>query len=352
MSDPNLREDVYTLFEDIRISFTDSGAPPNANKYTTLIVVHGTGFLGAGFAAMQALAPANNLRVVAMDRRGYRGSTPFTEPEMEDFRNGKRDSVDRLMRVFVAFLVSFIEKEKIPKLQEGGGVGVMGWSSGVITALSIFSDPDTMGPETYSMLEEYLKDVILYDPPYLALGYPLHPDFQSPAAYVPWNDPKATPPEEKYGRFAYWVSCYYEHDHTIISTQGLDGYDLRSRTNRCLAETWSEEQAKMFIDANAIPVEFDVRSHPSMQLHIRRNTERALFDKKLFPRVKLTYLYAPESPWTTVWAYLETKRLYMERNADDVRSLEFVEMKGANHFIHQISPEDFMAYVVKPLSSA
>jgi hypothetical protein len=120
---------------------TDSSSPP------------------AGFEPIQSLAPEANLRIVALTRRGYIGSSPYTESELQGFQEGTREALEGLMAVLVAFMRTFVEKEKIPRR---GGISIMGWSIGNLTTMSLFSDPGVIDGETRSFLEAYLKDIILY----------------------------------------------------------------------------------------------------------------------------------------------------------------------------------------------
>ncbi|KAI3621595.1 hypothetical protein WG66_009189 [Moniliophthora roreri] len=350
----NLIEDTYTLFDDNRIWFIDSGPPNTSQTYTTLIILHGGGFTAGGFEGVTALAQSNNLRAVAVNRLGYPGSTLYSQLDLEDLQNGKKESLDRIALVLAAFIKRFIEKEKISKISEGGGMIIMSWSMGSATALSLFSDPSPLDSETYSLLNEHLKHFILYDPPSQALGYPLHPSFLSPVAYLPWTDPEATTLEDKFDIFFHWVSSTYSHDHMQVSSTSLDGYDLRKRTDVCFVDTWSKEQVERCYNTGGLPSDLAAFG-PAMQLRLRVNTERALFENKIIPNVKFTYLYAPNSVWLTVWTYHETKRLYLEylkRNGNEgVRKVEFITMEGASHFIHQVAPEEFMAIVLKAISA-
>ncbi|EEB92957.1 hypothetical protein MPER_08457, partial [Moniliophthora perniciosa FA553] len=116
-----LTEDTYTLFDDNKIRFIDSGAPNTSQKYTTLIILHGTGFTAGGFEGIVSLASSNNLRAVAMNRLGYPGSTPYNQSDLANLQSGKKESLDRIAFVLAAFIKTFIEKENISKTSEGGG---------------------------------------------------------------------------------------------------------------------------------------------------------------------------------------------------------------------------------------
>ncbi|KAG6863004.1 hypothetical protein C0995_007926, partial [Termitomyces sp. Mi166 len=47
---------------------------------------------------------------------------------------------------------------------------------GTATAMPLFSDPSLFNKDTYALLEEYVKDLILDDPPHLSFGIVLPSD--------------------------------------------------------------------------------------------------------------------------------------------------------------------------------
>ncbi|KAF9254804.1 hypothetical protein L218DRAFT_831845, partial [Marasmius fiardii PR-910] len=109
---------TYTLSNDIQIFFADSGPPPHSDDYTTLVVLHGSGFSGDGFEKIHSAAHALNLRTVVWNRRDYPGSTPYTDSELEDLKQGRKAFLDRIGRQVGEFLVRFVENENIPKASE------------------------------------------------------------------------------------------------------------------------------------------------------------------------------------------------------------------------------------------
>ncbi|KAK7016986.1 hypothetical protein VNI00_018784 [Paramarasmius palmivorus] len=347
-SKPSFAKATYTLFDDIKITFTDSGAPSHSNDgYVTLIILHGAGFVSAGFERLQTLAPANKIRIVTLNRRGYQGSTPYTEEEMNGFRAGTKESLGKMMLVLVGFLKTFVEKERIEKIsnrdgERRGGIALMGWSIGVLTALSLFDLDQDEDNETYLFLEEYLRDFIVYDPPYLSFGYPLQPAFTSPPAYLPWKDQNLVTPQSVANKFLYWATSSYMHDHSTISPVSLDGYDFRDRTDECFVDSWNAEEIDKYFESGSNGLAADIAMFYTLSSHLRECTEKALFrvhsnytsnSSVFLPNLKFSYLYAPHGPWITVWAFLETKRLCAEAIGADVarNRISFVEMKGANH---------------------
>ncbi|KAF8067706.1 hypothetical protein FPV67DRAFT_1415804 [Lyophyllum atratum] len=230
---------TYNLSGGVEIFFTDSGAPPGSTNYTTLIVLHGSAFTGQCFEKMHEYAHANDLRTVIWNRRDYYGSTKYTDAELEDLNEGRKVFLDRLAVQVADFLKQYIEKESIPKISadhKSGGFAIMGWSMGTATAMPLFSDPSLISSELYTLLEPYVKDLVLYDPPYLSFGYELPADHKT---YNPWTDPDCKTPEELYKNFGFWVSSYYDHPDVSGTIHGLD---YRKRTDHATITSWTPEE--------------------------------------------------------------------------------------------------------------
>ncbi|KAG6830960.1 hypothetical protein H0H92_013672 [Tricholoma furcatifolium] len=324
---------TYRLVGDIDIFFTDSGPPPLSTDYTTLIVLHGSAFTGDGFEKLHEYAHKCNLRTVIWNRRDYPGSTKYTDAELDDLNSGKRAFLDRLAIQVADFLKQYIEKESVPKInadRTSGGFAIMGWSMGTATAMPLFSDPSLLNLELYSLLEQYVKDLILYDPPYLSFGITLPPDEKT---YNPWTDKDCKTPEELYQNFGFWVSSYWTHSDVSGTIHGLN-YERRGATPTIT--TWTPEQFQRFYNEPAA-----VRYVDPMQPTLRDLTRRVLYDEKTiqssFQKVTVTYIGASRSSWHCVWAWLEMKKVYKEYLAEGVkvRPTRFFLVKGGNHFVSE-----------------
>jgi hypothetical protein len=255
---------VYSLSDGIELSFTDSGAPPNSQDYTTLLAIHGTAFNACKFNPLQryklihepcfiqkfsdGLHPIHkyahpfNFRTLILHRRDYAGSTPFSPAEIQESKEGCMNFWERSSAQVSEFPGMFIEKERIPKfralskngyIQRSGGIAIMGlsmgWSMGCATGLSLFGIPRNpmISVKLYDLLKDYFSDVILdgkeaenvlfgaqIDPPILASGYTA-PDYLK---YLPFADPKLA--SEDWEALPEWVSMYFDHS----------GYDEDSKS--------------------------------------------------------------------------------------------------------------------------
>ncbi|KAJ4469879.1 hypothetical protein J3R30DRAFT_3673774 [Lentinula aciculospora] len=249
---------TYSLPEGIKLSFTDSGAPPNSDDYTTVLIIHGSAFNAYQFHKLHLYAHTLNLRTVLFHRRDHIGSTPYTASEVQEIEQGSQKFWERLSAQVAQFLKIFIEQENIPKLKMtssssmSGGVAIMGWSAGCQIIFSIFGAAHNpmISSELYLLLQEYIGKFLLYDPPHVAFGYPVPPDNKN---YVPWED-SSLKPEDIPVAFSEWVSSYYNHPLPSSATvHDLDG--ISKKTSKTSISAWSEEEKAKGIEMEAMKTE-------------------------------------------------------------------------------------------------
>ncbi|KAF9257850.1 hypothetical protein L218DRAFT_935378 [Marasmius fiardii PR-910] len=362
---------TYTVDEDseIKLFYTDSGAPPGSNDYTTLLVLHGYGFHGPGFEILQSHCHDYNLRVVVMNRRDYEGSTPYTDSELETVRKGDSIFLNRLAVHLGMFLKQFIEREKIPAVtedQKGGGLAIVGWSLGALFALVPFSVPDLFDKEMRMMMERYVKGLILYDSAYVALGVSIPPDmnlskFFSLLRKVDLENPAhSESPEIDFQAVLDWVTSYYEYtfsENGIPTPESFEKTGSLGRTEHCLADSWTMTDVLRMIDQRGgDPLRADTLLQASeWEPIIRDARDKALFNESLaqgfLPKLSVLYLQASHSVWTTHLGHMEMYRIYGEHveRKDVVRPIRFVELKGGNHFVHVAQPRLLLEAIVENL---
>jgi len=224
----------------------------------------------------------------------------------------------------------------------------MGWSFGNATTLSLFSNPDAIPKPLYQTIKPYLMSLVLYDPPYTALGYVL-PGQDS--VYDPWVDPDYPTPEALYDNFQHWVSSYYNHPD--IASGKPSGMSFEKRTERRTYATWNDEQKARYFDTTAA-VRSELPAYaPPMQAILKAQTHDALFNADLvssyFPNVKVLHISGMGTCYYCMWAYMESLRLYNEAVAhgDKVRPTKFKLVEGGNHFLHYDMPDVLLKEVVQ-----
>ncbi|KIY44519.1 hypothetical protein FISHEDRAFT_25621, partial [Fistulina hepatica ATCC 64428] len=206
-----------------QLFYADSGPVPGSDDYTTVCLYHGTMFYGPIFYKLFPYCASHNIRLVVVNRKEYPGSSKYTDDEIEDLHACRQVFLQRLGTEVADFLVWFISAHDIPRIglhQKSGGIAVVGWSMGAATILPLLAYPELVPAGIRAKLSPYIKDYILYDPPYLALGYSLPADHN---AYNPlWTDPDCESPEERYTNFKLWISSYFKHPDVVRSIHDLD----------------------------------------------------------------------------------------------------------------------------------
>ncbi|TFK39624.1 hypothetical protein BDQ12DRAFT_603738 [Crucibulum laeve] len=232
--------------------FTDSGPVPNSNDYTTLLIFHGSSFHGCFCtrSLLHSFAAAHNFRTINVNRKDYPGSTKYADAELEDLKNGRLIFLERL-GTLVAYLIDyFIQEGNVPKVngdRSAGGIVPVGWSMGTATMMALFSNPALIPKEvSRDLLEQYVRDIILYDPPHLSFGYEVPKGHNT---YVPWTDPDCKTGEERYKAFNGWVSSYFDEPDGWAGD--ISALDMRKRTERATMNSWTSEEMAAICDAQA-----------------------------------------------------------------------------------------------------
>jgi pimeloyl-ACP methyl ester carboxylesterase len=115
-------------------------------------------FLGVS-RTVQSKASSRGTRVIAVNRRGYAPSTPYTEDEVKLITGDKAAQTQFLQREghdYATLLAKIVEKYGL------GKVAVVAWSmaSGWVSAM--MGNLDTAPPEAVSALQRHLDTVIIH----------------------------------------------------------------------------------------------------------------------------------------------------------------------------------------------
>ncbi|KAK0469656.1 uncharacterized protein EV420DRAFT_55064 [Desarmillaria tabescens] len=339
-------------------SFTDSGPVVGSSDYTTLVIYHGTLFNGESFRKLFPLLDTTleNIRLIIISRRSYRGTTKHTDAEIASLAQGSTEFLEVLAQDVANFLIWVINNLDIPKVgadRKSGGLAIMGWSAATSTTLALLGQPQAIPRESYDKIEPYLRKLIIYDSPLMSFGY----DFP-PEAYNPFIDQTSfTSPQEWLDHLNTWLSGYYSHPDT--SSRALSGLDTTSkRTNQTTMDTLTDGEKQTFIEVTAAATGADLGATPYPIIHgvVKEQTKRALFDAEIFqdvlPLVTIEYIACLKTNWVCLWAFFETERIYEELVAEGkkIRPAHFIAIKGANHFVHFDAPEEFGAAIAEALT--
>ncbi|KAI9436609.1 alpha/beta-hydrolase [Lactarius indigo] len=314
-------------------AFLDTGAPSLHQKdYVTLVIVHGRGLTADFFARLLPLAGKLRARVVAINRRDYPGSAPLSEEDRVlllstiDDTPAAIENTDRYMRARAGELYDFLTH-----------IILTGWSLGTSFVLSFFAHAPSFDSESRG-ISQYIRRVIAYDPPYVAMNYPL-PD----GYYTPLNDP-STPSEKGIKMFPLLVTGYYAHGDTLETLSLCDALDEPSPT---IVRVSPEDIASV---AHHPPTTLDGPDTIVLDSGLDRGVLSRLREDALFapqhaeipwPDVEFRYVWCDRSVWLMplgAWSFsaeIEQAR----KDGKHIGKHSVVRMRGANHCAHWDEPE-------------
>ncbi|KAH9918265.1 Alpha/Beta hydrolase protein [Fomitopsis serialis] len=323
--------------QGVELRYTDSGAPPNTSStpYMTLFMVHGMGFTGPIFKKIQALAHSSNLRVVAINRRGYAGSTPFTPEEAAAPLTGSDEDkaayiANRGIEI-ASFIDIFIQKHNIPPIaagRKGGGVGLLGWSAGNVSTVSAVAHVGALPPEVQKRLALYMRALVMQEPPSGSLGIPLPAGTWSPGLSP------SIPKKWHKSFFTQWITSYF--DHGDLSTRDTDvlSYVVPSILRRPSIYSMSDDDRREFVEEVAESAIMLSTMPQALAMY-----RRACFDRAA--RAQLSEL----NVWFLtgdVTCSFSIAAFWAIQDDDNERGGGFVHYKmipGVNHFMHWDDPE-------------
>ncbi|KAH9009529.1 alpha/beta-hydrolase [Lactarius hengduanensis] len=325
-------------------AFLDTGPPPIHQKdYATLVMVHGRGGTAGFFVRFLPLAGKLGARVIAINRRDYPGSATFSEEDRALLLStthstpAASEHADHYMKARAGelydFLTQLVKSEELPI----NSIILAGWSLGTAFVNSFLAHAPSFDSESWG-LSQYIRRVIAYDPPSLAMGYP-SPD----GYYFPLNDP-SIPPEKAIKIFPLWVTGYYTHGDTLETLSLRDALHEPSPT---IARMSHEDLASTFHEPPTLLGGSDtvIQNSGVDRGVFSRLREAALFAPQnaeiVWPNVEFRYVWCDRSVWLMPWgiwsfgAEIEQAR----KDGKRIRKHSIVRMRGANHCAHWDEPE-------------
>ncbi|EIM89469.1 alpha/beta-hydrolase [Stereum hirsutum FP-91666 SS1] len=355
----------------------DTGIPSDTgHSYVTLLLIHGFAWHGGNFARLLPHASSYGIRIILLNRRDYPGSSPLTDDQHsrlhqslsddDDSRANIQQHMNEQAKELYDFLEAFAREEKLaPRSMIVGG-----WSFGSawITAILAYAsslplredaDPPSLG--------EYVRYILLYDPPYHALGYPPPPN-----PYRPLSDPSLTP-EEGIKIFPAWVSGYYHHpalesDSSPGSGSGSDSAYIPNSPSALECRTPLDHPKPTILTMSENEIAAGLFTPPgapggSDDVVVRAGEKHGLYallrERAVYldgeehtsngasPQsggwrdVGIRYLWCDQSAWQVPWGMWAMQGEIREAEAAGrrMREVEVVRLSGANHFAHWDQPE-------------
>lgn len=126
------------------------------------------------FKRVQGVAIKKGVRFVALSRRGYPGTAPYSEEELNVLNNGTKEQKDAWHRdrghEVGMFIHKLIVKEKLPPIsadRKTGGIVLLGWSAGGSLANATIAHVETLPSEVRTRLALCIRSLIVQGVPHL-----------------------------------------------------------------------------------------------------------------------------------------------------------------------------------------
>ncbi|KAI0295326.1 alpha/beta-hydrolase [Multifurca ochricompacta] len=331
-------------------AFLDTG-PPFANRkdYSTLVMLHGLSATAGFFKHFFPLAKNVGARIILINRREYPGSDPFSDQDHALIASATHDTPEASenanlfmkarTKELYDFLCELVRSEDLLT----NSIILAGWSLGAAFMTAFLTYAPTFEADEIE-LSRYIRRVIVYDPPSIALGYPA-PD----GYYYPFNDPSISL-DEGMKTFPLWATGYYAHGETLetLSRTALDD-------PRPTILVMSVEDIGMAI---CVPPSLS----DGVDMLLLQNGSK----NGLFARLRMTALFVPDGTGEG-WSNVEFRYFWCDRSVWPiisgiqsfiaetetarqlgklVRKHSIVRMNGANHCAHWDEPERTLKLLV------
>jgi pimeloyl-ACP methyl ester carboxylesterase len=122
------------------------------------------------YERVQTLAKTSNVRFVAITRRGYKGSTPYSEAELKVMNGGPEEEKSAFMVNrgvdILTFIDKFLTEKNVPlepaKNGNPGGVAIIGWSMGNSETNAAIANFAALAPDAQARLAPLIHTLILH----------------------------------------------------------------------------------------------------------------------------------------------------------------------------------------------
>ncbi|KAI0359970.1 hypothetical protein OH77DRAFT_1446728 [Trametes cingulata] len=340
----------------------DSGVPPGSTDYTSVVILHGYAWHSGIFSKLIPYAHPHNARLLLVNRRDYPGSVPYMEadrallrpltPEVlanPDALREAKEGVEAFMKARARELYDFLEElvktndvRPVDRQSDKGGIIVAGWSLGSTWMTALLAHVASF-PVGDVKLGDYMRRVVLFDPPYHSLGYPP----PEPPLYNPLFD-EELPLEDREGAFTKWVSGYYVHGDTL-DTLERRAYLLSPPPT--LSTLTSEDVQRTLCLPPGEPGGSDqVLLHTAIGVGLfGMQRDQALYlpapgtpiEGDAWPDVEVRHVLGERSICEAIWGAMMLRKEVEAGYAQGlpIRRVRMVSIKGANHFVQWDQPE-------------
>ncbi|KAG5651393.1 hypothetical protein H0H81_008775 [Sphagnurus paluster] len=307
--------------------YTDTGAPPGKSPYTTLFLIHGMSFNSGIFQKTKS----DILRIVSVNRRGYIGSSPYTNTEFNVITNGTSAArqaflADRGVELAV-FIDNFLQQKKITQ----GKVSISGWSVGNIFSLATLSSVNSWPVAIKARLAPRIQSVIMQEPSAEILGFASNPN-----NWIPLID-TSIPASTRNPMTVQWISHYFKQGNFAVNPNAIT-WVVPSLSRVPSLFNMSPSEYNSIVDiGKATDGDFTLLINFKSQLH--DSYRQVIFGstvQKAFPTLKRSLFTGDSSVSFGPYAYYLVKN---DTGAINDKSVTFRIVPGVNHFINWDDPK-------------
>ncbi|KIJ91196.1 hypothetical protein K443DRAFT_14603 [Laccaria amethystina LaAM-08-1] len=322
-----------------KLSYLDSGSPVGT-AYETIFIVHGIIFTN-GMQRVLKLAPTSGLRIVAINRRDYPHSSPFSPAELDTMATGS--DTDKVIFLsnrgleIMTFIDEFIQQYELPPISgdgKTGGVALAGWSLGNIVTCAAISSAERLSPGVKFRLAKYLRALVLQDPPTVALGLPARP------TWFPLYDPQI-PARERVDYTCQWLTSYFKHG--ALETRSPDALSVYlGSTHRAPSIFNMHNNLSEILYPPPVTDGSDGYLMRNFESQLLANYRKACFDpatRVLLPKMKIWELSFDA---TLPNCILALWGIQDDNTAHGGDLVNFEVVHGANHFMHWDDPSEMI----------
>ncbi|KAI0293846.1 alpha/beta-hydrolase [Multifurca ochricompacta] len=320
-------------------AFLDTGPPfTNQKYYPTLLMLHGLSVTAEFFKHFLPLAKVVGARIILINRRGYPGSDPFSDQDHAIIASATHDTpetsenADLFMKArtkeLYDFLCEIVKSEDLPT----NSIILAGWSLGAAFMTAFLAYAPSFEADDIE-LSRYIRRVIAYDPPSIAMGYP------APDGYYYLSEGKDDD-----------MKSYYTHGETLET----------------LSRTALDDPRPTILAMSAEDIELAFYVPPSLPDGVDMLLLRNGLKSGLFERLRMSAVFVPDGT-EDGWCNVEFRYFWCDRslwqmpwgiwsfNAEiesakeldkQVRRHSIVRMSGANHCGHWDEPERTLKLLV------
>ncbi|KAL0581927.1 hypothetical protein V5O48_000157 [Marasmius crinis-equi] len=326
----------------VELSYLDSGAPPQS-CYTTIFAIHGMIFTNAIFQKILDVAVTKGIRFVAINRRAFPGSTPYSREELDVVTNGASTETDKDAFIqdrgheITYFIDSFIQEHELPPLSAdgmNGGVAILGWSIGSSHAAAAVASTLTLPADVCARLRLHLRSLIFYEAAPMILGLP-----PPPQSWLPLTD-TTIPAASRLRAFSQWATSYFDHgDLSSRDPEQLE-WVVASPSSVPTFYTFGTETLNTITTFDDATAGVDVPYTYYFQNQLSSCYRKAFFGKEIaaiFPHIRRSCLCGEKTGALGIagfWAIQDDEKTF-----GGWTDVNYKLVPGINHFVHWADPE-------------